>query len=95
MKQITGVFKQCMEELKGDYDQHVKQIAGINQKIQENNTQVNNAFANQAQDLENKRIDVDNERQKLKLETKKLAILKDKERDLKRQQDYLETMKAE
>jgi uncharacterized protein involved in exopolysaccharide biosynthesis len=67
----------------------------VHTKILENHNHVSSAYANQVNELEQKRIDMENERQKLMLENKKLAKLKEMERDLQRQTDMLQTMQTE
>jgi len=42
---MAGVFKQCLEELKVDYESHMKELTSVHQKILENNDQVNQAFS--------------------------------------------------
>lgn len=37
MHSIQSVFKQCMDDMKIDYDQHMKQINDIHSKIRDNN----------------------------------------------------------
>lgn len=56
---------------------------------------VNQAYAGQAEELDSKRIEIENERQKLQLETKKLALLRDKEKTLQRQAEQLQTIQAD
>lgn len=62
LKSINNTFKQCMEEMQRDYDQHLRHMNEIHSKILENNDQVNNAFAGQAEQLEKEKISIQNER---------------------------------
>ena len=62
INELTTLFKKCISDLQNDYSQQMRQLNDVHTKVKANHTHVSGLYANERNELDTKKRDIENER---------------------------------